>query len=82
MTKINISQLRNPKIFEINEILEIVNKKKRKKIGYFIPIQFEDKLKNFLDELKKEEKRKLLKRIAKAQKLDRIEEGSIDDGIK
>jgi len=79
MTKLTISEIRSPKSLEINEIIEVINLKKHKKLGYFVPISYEDLFKKFLDEVEKIEKLKKIKRVAMAQKQDRIED--INDGI-
>jgi len=80
MTKLTISEIRNPKLLEINEIIEIVNIKKHKKLGYFIPVAYEEIFEKFLKTLEKEEKLKKIKKVASAQKQDQIED--IFDGIK
>ena len=80
MTKLTVSEIRSPKSLEINEIIEIVNVKKHKKLGYFIPVRYEEIFNKFLKALEKEEKLEKIKKVAKAQKRDRIED--IFDGIK
>ncbi len=67
--------------FKTKQVIHIVNGRKKEDIGYFIPNILKDKFEQFLNDLEKEEKRKLLKRVAKASAKDRIEEGSVDDGI-
>jgi len=67
--------------FKTKQVIHIVNGRKKEDIGYFIPNILKDKFEQFLNDLEKEEKRKLLKRVAKASDKDRIEEGSVDDGI-
>jgi len=79
MTKLTISEIRNPKLLEINEIVEIINIKKHKKLGYFVPISYENIFKEFLKTLEKKEKLEKIKKVAKAQKKDKVED--IFDGI-
>ena len=74
MTNVTVSEIRNPLIFEKKEILTIVNNKKHKVLGYFVPKCYEKEFEIFLNELEKKKKRELLKKIAKAQKADKIED--------
>ncbi|WP_457564486.1 hypothetical protein [Caminibacter sp.] len=79
MTKITVSEIRSPKVLDTNEILEIVNAKKHKRLGFFVPVEYGEILEKILEELKKKEKLKKIKKVALAQKKDRIED--IFDGV-
>ncbi|MEA3456520.1 MAG: hypothetical protein U9R26_08410 [Campylobacterota bacterium] len=82
MIEATLSNLRNSSdFFKTTQIIHIVNGRKKEDIGYFIPNILKDKFESFLDDLEKEEKRKLLKRVAKASSKDSIGDGAVDDGI-
>jgi hypothetical protein len=67
--------------FKTNQVVHIVNGRKKEDVGYFIPNIFKTKFEAFLSELEKEEKKKLLLRIAKASTKDPVGDGTINDGI-
>ncbi len=81
MLKVSISSLRDKSYFTKDEILEIVNSKKKEKLGYFIPIEYEKLIEEVIKKIEKEKKLKLLKRIARAQKKDAIGDGTVSDGL-
>ncbi len=68
--------------FQTDDIIKIVNGRKKEEIGYFVPIALQETFENFLITLQQEKKKQLLQRIAHASKKDPIEEGTVDDGIK
>ena len=80
MTNVTVSEIRNPSIFEKKEILTIVNNKKHKVLGFFVPECYKEEFELFLKEIEKKKKIELLKKVAKAQKLDKVED--IVDDIK
>ena len=83
MLEATLADLRQSSIFfKTDEVIHIVNGRKKEDIGYFVPTIFKDKFESFLNELEKEKKRKLLKRVAIASTKDIIGDGAIDDGIK
>ena len=77
-----LSSLRNSKnIFNLNDIAVILDGKKKKEIGYFIPSVFKDEFQKFTAEFEHKKKINLLKRVASASKKDIIGDGTISDGI-
>jgi hypothetical protein len=83
MTKATLADLRqSSKFFQTNEIIEIVNGRKKEQIGYFVPVALRDMFEDFLMKVKREQKRKLLKRVANASRKDIIGDGAVADGIK
>lgn len=82
MTEATLEDFRNSSSFsKTKDVIRIVNGKKEEDIGYFVPNYLKDKFESFLVEMKKSEKRKLLKRVAKASAKDDIGDGAIADGI-
>jgi len=68
--------------FKTNQVVHIVNGRKKEDIGYFVPNILKNKFEAFLIDLEKDEKRKLLKRVANASAKDVVGDGTVDDGIK
>ncbi|WP_434579798.1 hypothetical protein MLC52_07070 [Sulfurimonas sp. NW15] len=82
MINITLSNLRNSSnFFDIDDIATIVNGRKKEEIGYFVPKMFKEEFENFMQDLEKKRKLKLLKRVANASKKDTIEDGAVADGI-
>ena len=67
--------------FSKNEIIHLFNGRKKEEVGFFVPKVFKNEFYSFVNNLEKKQKVQLLKRVAKAQQKDSIEEGSSDDGI-
>ncbi|WP_044415686.1 hypothetical protein [Halarcobacter anaerophilus] len=83
MINTTLANLRNSvNFFNTKEILHIFDGRKKEDIGYFVPKHFQKEFEEFIEKIEKEKKKNLLKRVAKAQKNDPIEEGSVDDGLK
>lgn len=83
MTIATLTDLRqSSSFFKTNEVVQIVNGRKKEQIGYFVPIALKDTFERFLIKLKREQRRKLLKRVALASKKDIVGDGAVDDGIK
>lgn len=68
--------------FKTDEVIHIVNGRKKEDIGYFIPHVLKDKFESFIEELEINKKRKLLQRVAKASAKDPVGDGALDDGIR
>ncbi len=82
MINMTLSSLRNStNFFDIDDVAIIVNGRKNEEIGYFIPKIFKDEFEKFNLELQKKRKRKLLQRVLKASRKDKIEDGAVSDGI-
>ena len=83
MVDIGIAELsKNPAILDkLDEVATIVNKKNKEIKGYFIPKSYNKYLKSLIEEIEKNKKIELLKRVAKASKKDVIGDGAVADGI-
>jgi len=67
--------------FSTNDIIHILDGRKKEEIGYFVPKALKNEFNAFLEQVEKKRKQVLLKRVALAQKRDPIEDGAVDDGI-
>jgi Mg/Co/Ni transporter MgtE len=67
--------------FKQEEIIHILDGRKKEEIGFFVPNSFKDEFIDFITKIEKKKRQSLLKRVAKAQKNDPISEGSVDDGL-
>lgn len=63
------------------DIVHIYDARKKREVGYFIPSSLKEEFKSFLQRHEQARHNALLERVAKAQALDPIEEGGIDDAI-
>lgn len=68
--------------FSTQEIIHILDGRKKEEIGYFVPKSLKDEFNEFIQKVEKKRKLALLKRVADAQKRDPIGDGTADDGIK
>ena len=67
--------------FSQDEIIHIIDGRKKEEIGYFVPSFMKEEFEEFLNKLQLKQKRTLLKRVAEAQKNDPIGEGALSDGL-
>ncbi|WP_294956505.1 hypothetical protein [Sulfurovum sp.] len=82
MIETTLSKMRNSSnFFKTSEIIHILDGRKKEEIGFFVPSTLKDEFQKFIDKIEKKKKETLLKKIAKAQKLDPVGDGSVDDGI-
>ncbi len=82
MLTFTLADLRNSKdFFKRNEIIRLFDGRKKEELGYFVPRHFSEEFRAFLEQLERKRKKELLRRVAKAQRCDPIEEGAIDDGL-
>jgi len=68
--------------FSTQEIIHILDGRKKEEIGYFVPKALKDEFNEFIQKVEKKRKLALLKRVANAQKRDPIGDGAVDDGVK
>lgn len=68
--------------FTTDEIVHIVNGRKKEEVGFFVPTVFKEEFTKFIEKVEKKKKLELLKRVAKSQKQDPVSDGAIEDGIK
>ncbi len=82
MIETTLSKMRSSSsFFKTSEIIHILDGRKKEEIGFFVPVSLKNEFQKFIDSIEKKKKYSLLERVAKAQRKDPIEEGSIDDGI-
>ena len=82
MIEATLADMRNTSdFFKTDEIIHIIDGRKKEDIGFFVPLVFREEFEKFAEKIKKKKKLALLSRIAKAQKKDPIAEGGISDGI-
>ncbi|SMM99460.1 hypothetical protein SPONN_600 [uncultured Candidatus Thioglobus sp.] len=67
--------------FQTDEVISIINGRKKTELGYFVPSHFKTDFLKFLNTLKKKKRFENAKRAAYAQKLDPISDGTVGDGI-
>ncbi|NYT27303.1 hypothetical protein [Candidatus Thiodubiliella endoseptemdiera] len=67
--------------FQTDQVISIINGRKKQEIGYFVPNTLKTDFLKFLNELEKSKRLKNAKRAAEAQMLDPIGDGSAGDGI-
>lgn len=83
MIEATLANMRNSSdFFKTDNIIQILDGRKKEEIGFFVPQIFKEEFQSFVDSIEKKRRLALLSRISKAQKKDPIEEGSSDDGIK
>jgi hypothetical protein len=68
--------------FQTDEIIHILDGRKKEDIGFFVPQVFKEEFEKFVEKIEKKKKLTLLNRVAKAQKQDPVSEGGVSDGIK
>jgi len=82
MINLTLSTLRDSnRLFKIEDIALIIDGKKKREIGYFIPATLKKEFETFVKQKEQEKRLKLLKRVAKASKKDKISDGAVSDGI-
>ncbi|MEA2072028.1 MAG: hypothetical protein U9O86_00415 [Campylobacterota bacterium] len=82
MTSITLASLRDSAtFFNIDDIVTIVNGRKKEEIGYFVPKSLKKEFEKFTLELERKRKIELLKRISQADKKDPIGDGAVNDGL-
>ena len=83
MIEATLADMRNSRhFFKTDEIIHILDGRKKEDIGFFVPQVFKEEFEKFVEKIEKKKKLALLSRIAKAQKKDPVAEGAISDGIK
>ncbi|MCV6606576.1 MAG: hypothetical protein OIF32_00035 [Campylobacterales bacterium] len=83
MIEATLASMRNSvKFFDTDQMITIVNGRKKEEVGFFVPKIFEKEFKKFAEKIEKKQKLETLKKVASAQRKDPIEDGAVDDGIK
>ena len=82
MINMTLTSLRNTtNFFDIDDVATIINGRKKEEIGYFVPKIFKEEFEKFSAELQKKRRRKILEKVLKASRKDKIEDGAVSDGI-
>ncbi|EJF06250.1 hypothetical protein ThvES_00016780 [Thiovulum sp. ES] len=83
MVSVKMADLRKSEsFFKNNEILQIIDGRKKVDMGYFVPIGLKEQFEKFLAQIEHEKRITLLKRVAEGSRQDPIEDGAVGDGIK
>ncbi len=83
MIEATLANMRNSSdFFKTDEIIHILDGRKKEDIGFFVPQVFKEEFEKFVEKIEKKKKLTLLNRVAQAQKKDPIPEGGVSDGIK
>ena len=83
MIEATLANMRNSSdFFRTDNIIKILDGRKKEEIGFFVPQIFKEEFQKFVDTIEKKRRLALLNRVSNAQRKDPIEEGSSDDGIK
>jgi len=81
MNSITLADLRKSvDLFSIDDVVSIVNGRKKEEIGYFVPKSLKVEFEKFTKELEKKRKISKLKRLREYSDLEFLEAG-VDDGI-
>jgi hypothetical protein len=67
--------------FSTDEIIHIVNGRKKEEVGFFVPKTFKKEFDLFVKKVEAKKKLQLLRRVAKAQNTDDIGDGAVADGV-
>ena len=82
MRFITIAELRRSSILgEGDEVLQVVDARKKREVGFFIPAALAEEFREYLSKVERRQKIEKLRRVAQAQRRDPIEEGAVDDGV-
>jgi len=82
MLEATLADLRKSSFFfEHDEIVHIINGRKKEEIGYFVPKSYKKEFLRFLEKVEKKRKKAVLERVALAARKDRIGDGAVGDGI-
>jgi len=82
MVEATLANMRNSSdFFKTDEIIHILDGRKKEDIGFFVPQIFKEEFEKFMEKIETKKKLALLSRVSKAQKKDPITEGGISDGI-
>lgn len=82
MIEMSVSELRTKtSSMQKGELLHILDGRAGKGVGYFIPESYASKIAFLIDEIEREQRIALLKRVAGVRKSDVVGEGGVGDGI-
>jgi len=82
MLEMTLAELRKSSRFvEADDIVHIVDARKKEDVGYFVPKRFEKEFHIFLEKVAQKKRQNILKRVAAASRKDPIEDGMAGDSI-
>lgn len=82
MLDVTVADLRQKsEVLRNGELLHICDGRKREGMGYYIPERYYEKVRHTIEDIEREKKREILKRIAHAQEQDPIGDGTAGDGL-
>jgi len=82
MINATLAQMRNSeKFFKTDEVIHIINGRKKQQLGFFVPEKLREEFKPFLQKIEDDKNMNALKLAAKAQTMDPIGDSTIGDGI-
>jgi len=82
MITITLAELRrSSELAQSDEVIRIADGRKRREVGYFIPVSMASEFRHFLEAMERRQRQEKLRRVARAQKRDPVNEGAIDDGL-
>lgn len=67
--------------FDTEEVINVINGRKKENIGYFVPKSLKTDFLNFVKNLENTKRLENAKRAAQAQSIDNIGDNCIGDGI-
>ncbi|EEZ80044.1 MAG: hypothetical protein HN828_02945 [Candidatus Thioglobus sp.] len=82
MINATLAQMRNSeKFFKTDEVIHIINGRKKQQLGFFVPEKLREEFKPFLQKIEDDKNMNALKLAAEAQAMDPIGDSTIGDGI-
>ncbi len=82
MIRVTLADLRRSlELSEAEEVIAVEDRRRKKEVGYFIPISLEKEFRKFLKEVEQKQRAEKLRRVAGAQRKDVIPEGGLDEGL-
>jgi len=82
MINATLAQMRNSeKFFKTDEVIHIINGRKKQQLGFFVPEKLREEFKPFLQKIEDDKNMNALKLAAEAQTMDPIRDSTIGDGI-
>ncbi|MBT6655224.1 MAG: hypothetical protein HOA99_01125 [Candidatus Thioglobus sp.] len=82
MINATLAQMRNSeKFFKTDEVIHIINGRKKQQLGFFVPEKLREEFKPFLQKIEDDKNMNALKLAAEAQRMDPIGDSTIGDGI-
>jgi len=82
MIKVTLADLRRSLEWSHSrEVIAIEDARRKKPVGFFIPISLKEEFNTFLESVEKRRREEKLRRVARAQRRDPVGEGGLDEGL-